>query len=76
MNPAMQVTWVKVQHPTLDLLGLLVGSLELTGVFAVIASILGLALGLAFIMRKRLEHEPGADLSIQKDHSLEGEAPL
>jgi hypothetical protein len=54
---AAPVTWIKVDKPTFDLVGLLVGSIGLTLVLAAVALSLGLLLGLAIIHRRR--HEPG-----------------
>jgi hypothetical protein len=50
----------------MDLLGLIVGSLELTLVFALIASFLGSLLGLSIILRRSRTASlaPGADLTI------------
>jgi len=54
---AAPVTWIKVDKPTFDLVGLLVGSIGLTLVLAAVALGLGLLLGLAIIHRRR--NEPG-----------------
>ena len=69
MHAAVEVTWVRVQKTVLDLVGLIVGSLELTGVFALIALALGTSLGLFFIVRKmRRPHRlPGDDVSLRSD---------
>jgi hypothetical protein len=60
------VTWVHVQKPTFDLVGLIVGSLELTGIFALVAFSVGALLGLSFILRSRARpyRLPGEDVSI------------
>jgi ABC-type amino acid transport system permease subunit len=57
---AAPVTWIKVDKPTFDLVGLLVGSIGLTLVLAAVALALGLLLGLAIIHRRRNE-PPWAD---------------
>jgi hypothetical protein len=54
-------------------LTLIVGSLELVGVFALIAFLLGSLLGLSLILRVRIGpvRAPGEDLSILTDGSLD-----
>lgn len=52
---AAPVTWIKVDKPTFDLVGLLVGSIGLTLVLAAVALALGVLLGLAIIHRRRRE---------------------
>jgi hypothetical protein len=47
------VTWIKVDRPTFDLVGVVLGSLGLAGICAGIAFSLGLALGIGFIVRTR-----------------------
>jgi hypothetical protein len=71
LNPTSQVTWVRAPRPVLDLVGLIVGSLELTGVFALVAFVLGSLLGIAFILRRRLvaHRLPGDDFSLSSDAS-------
>jgi len=59
------VTWIKVQKPTFDLVGLILGSLGLTAILAGIALTLGLLLGLAIIRRRRSEPEWAARLSLK-----------
>ena len=68
------VTWVHVQKPSFDVVGLLVGSFELAGIFALVALSIGAALGLSFILRSRARPHrlPGDDVSIRDeelDHS-------
>jgi len=50
---AQSVTWVKVQKPTFDLVGVVLTSLGLAGVCAAIALACGIALGVGFILRRR-----------------------
>jgi hypothetical protein len=50
---AENVTWVKVPKPVFDLTGVVLYSLGLAGVCALIALVLGSALGVAFILRTR-----------------------
>jgi hypothetical protein len=47
------VTWIKVDRPTFDLVGVVLGSLGLAGICAGVAFTLGLALGITFIVRAR-----------------------
>jgi hypothetical protein len=47
------VTWVKVQKPVFDLVGVVLYSLGLAAVCAIIALVLGSALGVVFIVRRR-----------------------
>ena len=47
------VTWVKVQKPVFDLVGVVLYSLGLAALCAIIALVLGSALGIVFIVRRR-----------------------
>ena len=47
------VTWIKIDRPTFDLVGVVLGSLGLAGICAAIALTFGAALGLGFIVRGR-----------------------
>ena len=47
------ITWVHVPKPTLDLVGIVLGSLRLAGVAALLAMALGAAVGLGLILRNR-----------------------
>jgi hypothetical protein len=60
MNPAalillaqQNVTWIKVEKPVFDLVGVVLYSLGLAGLCAIIALALGSALGVVFIVRSR-----------------------
>jgi hypothetical protein len=50
---AESVTWIKVQKPVFDLVGVVLGSFALAGVCVLVALALGGALGLGFILRAR-----------------------
>lgn len=65
---AQTVTWIKVDRPTFDLVGVIVSSLSLTGICAAIALALGAALGLGFILRGRRQTDFSERLSL---HLLE-----
>jgi hypothetical protein len=47
------VTWIKVDRPVFDLVGVVLSSLGLAGICAGIALGLGTALGISFIVRDR-----------------------
>lgn len=47
------VTWIKVDRPTFDLVGVVLSSLGLAGICAAIALVFGAALGISFIVRGR-----------------------
>ena len=47
------VTWIKVQKPVFDLVGVVLYSLGLAALCAIIALVLGSALGIVFIVRRR-----------------------
>jgi hypothetical protein len=62
MNPADHaITWIKVERPTFDLVGVLVSSFELTGLLLLFAVALGLLLGLSLILRRRSSGLPAID---------------
>lgn len=65
LQAAETVTWIKVDRPTFDLVGLILSSLGLTAVLAGLALALGILLGLAFI-RRRADKAPGT-LSLHLD---------
>jgi ABC-type spermidine/putrescine transport system permease subunit II len=50
---ADQVIWVHVPKPTLDLVGIVLGSLTVAAVAAVVATVLGSGMGLLMIVRNR-----------------------
>jgi hypothetical protein len=64
------VTWIKVQKPVFDLVGVVLNSLGLAAICAAVAGVLGAALGIAFIARRRRQ---AADWS--ESISLHLEAP-
>lgn len=55
---AQGITWIKVEKPTFDLVGLILGALTLTGVLAACAFVLGVILGVAFIRRRTRRPQP------------------
>jgi hypothetical protein len=59
------VTWIKVEKPTFDLVGVVLGSFRLAGVLLVVAFALGVFFGLALIRsRRRLQHPPMDEVSL------------
>ena len=51
------ITWIKVQKPVFDLVGVVLNSLGLAAICAGIAFALGTALGVAFIARRRRQSD-------------------
>jgi hypothetical protein len=66
LGPA--ITWIKVEKPTFDLLGLVLGSFKLAGVLLLVAIALGLILGASLILsRRRPAAPPLDDVSLHLD---------
>ena len=63
MNPqALEtVTWIKVEKPVFDLVGVVLSSLGLAALCAAVAFALGAALGVGFIVRRRRQAGSWAD---------------
>lgn len=63
MTPRLleSVTWIKVDKPVFDLVGVVLSSLGLAFLCAAIAFALGSVLGIAFIMRRRRQATSWAD---------------
>jgi ABC-type spermidine/putrescine transport system permease subunit II len=53
MSIGPTVTWIKVEKPTFDLVGVVLGSFELAGVLVVVALVLGILFGAALIRSRR-----------------------
>jgi hypothetical protein len=51
LQPA--VTWIKVEKPTFDLVGVVLGSFRLAGALLVVALALGVLLGAALLRSRR-----------------------
>ena len=58
---APAVTWIKVEKPTFDLVGVVLGSFHLAGVLLVVALVLGLLSGAALIRSRRRRPAPLLD---------------
>jgi len=66
LEPA--VTWVKVEKPTFDLVGVVLGSFKLAGVLLVVALALGIFFGTSLILsRRRGTRTPLDDVSLHLD---------
>lgn len=50
------VTWIKVEKPTLDLVGVVLGSFHLAGLLLLVALVLGVFFGAALIRSRRRPH--------------------
>jgi ABC-type spermidine/putrescine transport system permease subunit II len=50
---APAVTWIKVDKPVFDLTGVVLGSFRLAGLLLLLATVLGLLLGLALVRSRR-----------------------
>jgi hypothetical protein len=63
------VTWVTVEKPSFDLVGLIVGSFRLTGALLVVAVGLGLVFGTLLILgrRRTASAAPLDDVSLHLD---------
>jgi hypothetical protein len=55
------VTWVKVEKPTFDLVGVVLGSFKLAGILLGLAFALGLFFGTSLILSRRRGHRPPLD---------------
>jgi len=61
------VTWVSVEKPTFDLVGIVLGSFHLAGVLLVVALCFGLLSGLLLIRSRRRTDTPSFDVSLHLD---------
>ena len=50
---AQAVTWIKVEQPTIDLVGVVLGSFHLAGVLLAVAFALGVLIGITLILSRR-----------------------
>ncbi len=68
LGPA--VTWIKVEKPTFDLVGVVLGSFRLAGILLLVALVLGIVLGAALIRARRRPLAPRFDdLSLHLDRA-------
>jgi hypothetical protein len=63
------ITWIKVEKPTFDLVGLVLGSFKLAGALLVAALAIGVLMGvvLVFVQRRRTPAPPLDDVSLHLD---------
>ena len=61
------ITWVRVEKPVLDLVGIVLGSLGLAGLLAAGASVFGLLIGWVLIRRGERLSPPLKAVSLQLD---------
>jgi hypothetical protein len=61
------VTWIRVEKPTFDLVGVLLSSLQLTGFILAVALVLGILLGVSLIRRRRAGSAQDHPLSLYSD---------
>jgi len=61
------VTWIKVEKPSFDLVGVVLSSFRIAGILLVLALVLGLLLGAALLRRRRARRSPIERLSLKLD---------
>jgi hypothetical protein len=73
--PSLQqnVTWVKVEPPTFDLVGVVLGALGFAGFCALVALFLGISFGVAIILRR--QRVPARSRADEGLHLLEARRP-
>ena len=64
---APAITWIKVEKPSFDLVGVVLGSFKLAGVLLVVALVLGCVFGVAMIFRRRPAKPPLDQVSLHLD---------
>ncbi len=55
------VTWIKVEKPSFDLVGVVLGSFRLAGFLLAVALVLGCVFGAAMILSRRRPAQPPLD---------------
>jgi ABC-type spermidine/putrescine transport system permease subunit II len=55
------VTWIKVEKPVFDLVGVVLSSLGLAFICAAVSLVLGLVLGAYFVVRRRRQAQSWAE---------------
>jgi ABC-type amino acid transport system permease subunit len=69
------VTWIKVDKPKLDLIGLILNSLGATMVLAISAVLVGALLGLLLILRRRRHASRAPLIRLPLSDAPEGDPP-
>ena len=62
------VTWIVVEHPQLDVVGLILGAFSAAGTLIVVAFGLGILFGVTLILRRRNEGELRPPLDLADRH--------
>jgi hypothetical protein len=62
------ITWVKVEKPSFDLVGLVLGSFKLAGVLLIVACALGVLSGILIRSRRRPLPPPMDEVSLHLGH--------
>jgi hypothetical protein len=57
------ITWVKVEKPSFDLVGVVLGSFRLAGVLLLLALLLGVLIGIVIVVLRRRQEAPPLPLS-------------
>ncbi len=66
---AQAVTWIKVEKPSFDLIGVVLGSFKLAGLILLVAFVLGALVGAALVLARRRPARPALDdVSLHLDH--------
>jgi hypothetical protein len=55
---AETITWIKVEKPAFNLVGVILGALAATGVLVICSVVLGLLLGVLTIVRRQRQASP------------------
>lgn len=63
------ITWIKVEKPTFDLVGVVLGSFQLAGILLVSALLLGILIGMIWVLarRRRAPGPPLDEISLHLD---------
>ena len=63
------ITWIKVEKPTFDLVGVVLGSFKLAGATMVGALLVGVMIGVVFVLARRRHYStpPLDDISLHLD---------
>jgi len=65
---APAITWIKVEKPSFDLVGVVLGSFKLAGILLAVAFVLGCVFGAGLILsRRRAAPGPLDDVSLHLD---------
>jgi hypothetical protein len=68
---ALQVTWVRVEHAKLDIVGLVLGAFGLAGALVLTAFGLGALVGLSLILRNRRQQPWESQVRLSLDPALD-----